>query len=260
MRLDNDYYIDFIELETERLIDAARTVPLGTRVPTAPDWDVAALLWHLTEVQTFWSTVVAERLMDPEGYREPDRPHDDGLLVGSLDSAKTFLVRTLREADPQMPCYTWSTEKNAGFVMRRQAHEALIHRADAEAAAGRSSALDPALAQDGVDEILNVFIAGIPEWAMFTDAGKTVRIDDREWRWDLLIGRMTGTSPNSGKTYDIDAAVVVDAVHQPDATITGTASRLDLWLWGRAPLAAVEVTGDPALATLLRQIATDATQ
>jgi hypothetical protein len=48
-------------------------------------------------------------------------PHDDGLLVGSLDSAKTFLVRTLREADPQMPCYTWSTEKNAGLVMRRQA-------------------------------------------------------------------------------------------------------------------------------------------
>jgi hypothetical protein len=49
-------------------------------------------------------------------------------------------------------------------------------------------------------------------------------------------------------------------VHQPDTTITGTASRLDLWLWGRAPLAAVEVTGDPALADLLRKIATEATQ
>jgi len=259
MRLQPAEYIGFVDGETERLIEAARSVPPSSPVPSAPGWTVADLLWHLTEVQTFWATIVSERLPSPDGYRKPLRPADDN-LVDALDSAKTFLVSTLSATDPATPCYTWSDQQNAGFIMRRQAHEALIHRADAELAAGLGPSLDLALALDGIDEILRVMIGGIPEWAMFTDGGRTIRIDAGEQAWNLLVGRMAGTSPNSGTTYDIDAAVVVDEVHQPDTIISGSPGKLDLWLWGRAPLVAVEVQGDQGLAGLLREMAAEATQ
>ena len=37
------------------------------RLPSCPDWTVADLLWHLTEVHDFWRTVVAEQLSDLDG-------------------------------------------------------------------------------------------------------------------------------------------------------------------------------------------------
>jgi len=47
--------------------------------------------------------------------------------------------------------------RNLGFVRRRQAHEVLIHRLDAELTAGvDASAMDPRLSADGVDELLRV--------------------------------------------------------------------------------------------------------
>src|SRR5918995_144022 len=51
-----------------------------------------------------------------------------------------------------------------GFILRRQAHEALIHRVDAEQAAGVPSDVDPALASDGVHEVLAVMYGGCPPW------------------------------------------------------------------------------------------------
>ena len=49
-----------------------------------------------------------------------------------------------------------------GFVRRRQAHEALIHRIDAELTAGRRTPVDPLLGADGVDEALRVMYGGVP--------------------------------------------------------------------------------------------------
>ena len=44
--------------------------------------------------------------------------------------------RRSRRADPAEPAWTWSAEQTVGFTLRRQAHEALIHRLDAEQTAG----------------------------------------------------------------------------------------------------------------------------
>ncbi|MDQ3781566.1 MAG: maleylpyruvate isomerase family mycothiol-dependent enzyme [Actinomycetota bacterium] len=260
MRLPPAEYIGAVNAETDKLIAVARTVAMTDPVPSAPGWSVADLVWHLTRVQRFWATIVSERLMTPEGYPEPTRPDDDGSLIDGLDAAKTFLVATLSEADPDLACYTWSDEHNAGFVMRRQAHEALIHRADAELAAGIDPVVASRLAVDGIDEILTVMIGAVPSWATFTDSGRVIDIDAGQQRWALLMGKMTGTSPNSGTDYDIDVAVVVDEVPHPDAVISGTPGKLDLWLWGRAPGETIDIAGDPALADLLRSIAVEATQ
>jgi hypothetical protein len=52
----------------------AKTAP-DAPVPSCPDWDADDLLWHLSQVQCFWGTVVREHL-DGEQVEElmPERP------------------------------------------------------------------------------------------------------------------------------------------------------------------------------------------
>ena len=52
--------------------------------------------------------------------------------------------------------WSWANDQTAGFSYRRQAHEALIHRLDAELAGGERTAIDARLAADGVGEVLGV--------------------------------------------------------------------------------------------------------
>jgi len=118
----------------------------------------------------------------------------------------------------------------------RTAHEALIHRVDAELTAGVPVApLDPALAADGIDEVLTVMWA-LPPWADFTPAGGVIAIEsaDTGHAWRVELGRMTGTSTYSGKTYDEPSATVLErGTREPDAQVRGTAGDLDQWLWNR---------------------------
>lgn len=60
--------------------------------------------------------------------------------------------------------WTWSNEQSSSFVLRRQAHEALIHRLDAELVVGDCSPIDPLLAVDGVDEALRLMYCDTPAW------------------------------------------------------------------------------------------------
>lgn len=41
---------------------------------------------------------------------------------------------------------------------------------------------------------------------------------------------------------------------ESDASVRGTAADLHLWLWGRVPLARLEVSGDPAAAERLTKL------
>ena len=153
-------------------------------------------------------------------------------------------------------------DQSIGFIRRRQAHEALIHRVDAEMAAGRKSPVDRDLAADGVDEILRVFAGGIPDWATFEPEGIELRITatDVGQTWGAAFGKMKGTSPNTETTYDLPALTVgIDAV-EPNVVISGGAADLDLWLWGRGTQDVLDVSGDQSLAPRLRELMAEATQ
>ena len=66
-------------------------------------------------------------------------------------------------ADPADEAWHWSSDHPVGASIRRQAHEALIHRLDAEETArARSPPLDPALAADGVVEALDRDVRRLP--------------------------------------------------------------------------------------------------
>src|SRR4051794_41323675 len=54
---------------------------LSAHVEHCPDWSVADLVWHLSEVHWFWATIAEERLdTPPEEHRRPERPADEALL------------------------------------------------------------------------------------------------------------------------------------------------------------------------------------
>jgi uncharacterized protein (TIGR03083 family) len=255
-------FVDVVRVESTRFLDAVRSAPLDGPVPSCPDWNAADLVWHLAGVQYFWASIVEDLLDDPDEVTPLERPDDPDLLDLFADQSSRLVV-ALSERSPENRCWTWHDEgTTVGWVRRRQAHEALIHRVDAELAAARPvSPCDPVVAADGVDEILRVQIGGVPAWATFTPSGEALRISatDHPATWGVALGRMTGSSPTSGRTYDLPAASVGRDAVDPHSIVTGTAWDLDRWLWGRLDSDGLAVTGDRALVDRLRAVAAEST-
>jgi uncharacterized protein (TIGR03083 family) len=255
---DVDFH-EHLARESARFAEAIKQAAPDAKVPSCPDWTADDLLWHLTEVQFFWLTVVKEKLDRAAAeQRKPERPAGRAGLLDLYRRTSRELGVTLAANSPDTPAWTWSSDHTVGFIIRRQAHEALIHRVDAELTAGLRSPIDAALADDGVDEALGVMYSGLPEWGTFTpDPDRTVRFhaDDTGRSWLVTLGRFTGTSPQ-GQAYDEPDIHLTGAGAPASAEIHATAADLDCWLWHRPPLAPIARTGDPAtLATLDAAIA-----
>lgn len=255
-------YLETVRSESARFSEVVHAGEMTGSVPSCPDWTLADLAWHLTEVQHFWGEIVEGLLEDPEEGADLARPDDDGALPDLFDDRSARLVRVLALRDPGDECWSWhAAGGSVGWVRRRQAHEALIHRVDAELSAGARSEIDTMLASDGIDEMLASQIDGpMPDWGTLANGEEVVRLhtNDTDRSWDLRFARFQGTSPVSGNTYDLPTVTRVDPVDEPHAVIEGAATDLDLWLWGRGPQDRLSVSGDDALAPLLREIAAEA--
>jgi uncharacterized protein (TIGR03083 family) len=248
MRTDPDY-IAHLTLESARFGEAIRAAAPDAPVPSCPDWTADDLLWHLGRVQRWWGMVVRDRLTGPQADSlVPERPAGRAALQDFYQRASRDLGQVLAAATPDTPTWTWSDDQTVGFVRRRQAHEALIHRIDAELAAGSRTSVDPLLGADGVDEALRVMYGGVPEWGRFTpDDAKTLRIEatDTGDSWLVTLGRFTGTDPD-GTSYDEPDihASDSDPGGETAALISGSAADLDCWLWHRPPAGQIERSGD----------------
>jgi hypothetical protein len=228
--------------------------------------DPAAPVPSFTEVQLFWETVVRERLLDPDAadVEAPQHPAQYATLRDLFDKAWPALHSTLSQTEPGTRVWTWSDDWSVAFVRRRQAHEALIHRVDAELTAGGSAAdaaaeVDPLLAADGVDEALRCMLGGCPSWAELTPTGGRVLITaaDTSDAWLVRPAVLNGTSPSSGTVYVNEPTLAVEPSAtdaDADTRVTASAGELDLWLWGRAPEAIVHTEGDPAGLHVLRAL------
>lgn len=246
--------------ESDRFRSVLRTAAPGAVVPTCPEWDAADLVWHLAEVQAFWTRVVGERCTDPEqlvgeDLERPDR-YDD--LLALAGRAADELGTVLRSTPPETTVWTWAEEQTAGFVLRRQAHEALIHRVDAECTVGDRTPLDPALATDGVDEALRIMLSGAPPGATLTvDELATVRLrtTDTGAGWVAALAQFEGADASGGTSAGPTLVVAPDDHGLPcAATVSASAGDLDCWLWGRPPLGAVELAGDVRVLAGLRSV------
>ncbi len=245
-RLEFDDYLRHLRQESGRFRDVLAGCDPKAPVPTCPEWVAADLLWHLAKVQHFWATIIRTRPAGPAENHAPERPTSyDGLLT-AFDQYSADLVQALTSADPAETAWSWSAEQTVGFTFRRQAHEALIHRLDAELVSGTITTMDPALAADGVDEVLDVMFGGTPSWGRFTGLPHYVRVelsDTDEQLW-VQLGRFTGTDPDDGVTHDLEDISVVDSPGvEADAVVSGPAAALDAWLWRRGGDSEVTVTG-----------------
>lgn len=214
---------------------------LSAHVPWVPAWTAADLIGHLGTVHR-WATAI---LLAGHTERPPPEATQSPPAEGLLEWYSTGLgglVVTLRSTPPDSPAWHMSpaAEKVAASWARRQAHELVVHRCDLESAAGVAhAAVDPALAEDGVDELLTVVV---PRWAhteplSSADASIAVTASDTGRSWSVRVDRGVVT---------VDA----DPTGAEDALLRAPANELLLHLWGRP--AQVAVAGDPAAEALLR--------
>lgn len=233
-------------------------------VPTCPDWSTDDLLWHLAEVQWFWGTIVSQNVDEPDALKHPQRPEGRDATLAAFDDASRALQETLRATPAEDPRWMWTADEalhTAGYIRRRQAHEALIHRVDAELTAGSEvSAIDTDVAADGIDEVVDVMYGRDHPLVTFTptpDRIVELVATDVDRHWVLQLGRETAT---------IDGEDIDDANFRPapnataNATISGTAADLDLWLWNRPVHAALARSGDQATLEAMDEVLVDGMQ
>jgi uncharacterized protein (TIGR03083 family) len=258
-KLSPETYLEHIRVESARFREVMADCDPAAPVPSCPEWSAADLLWHLTTVQRFWSAIVTDRPKEGDESQEPERPAAYPELLAAFDEWSAALVQALDGVEPSAEAWTWSEDHTVGFILRRQAHEALIHRVDAELTAGLGSELPAELAADGVQEVLSVMFGGCPPWGTWSPLPDYARIDctdtgDEIW---VRFGLFSGTDPRSGVTYaDDEDFHVVDAPEdlEPGLVLDGPAAALDTWLWNRGDDREISVAGDRALLDRFRAV------
>jgi uncharacterized protein (TIGR03083 family) len=214
---------------------------LEVTVPWVPAWTARELIGHLGTVHRWATGILRAGTTDPPPMEIPDAPPVNELLDW-YGEGLSALVTTLRTTPPDAPAWHMSpaAEKVAASWARRQAHELVVHRMDLEAAAGVPHAtLDPALAEDGVDELLTIVV---PRWAHTEPL--------HEARASCAI-----TATDTGRAWSVRmdngvVTVVPNRSGTEDAHLQAPVTQLLLRLWGRP--ADVAVSGDPAAEALLR--------
>lgn len=226
--------------ESRRFHAAFSGCPSDAGVPSCPGWKADDLLWHLAAVQWNWARLVLTGATTREqqravGQETPARPAERPALLAFAEEATLELLDALEKRPDDTPAWTWfPPDQSVGFIRRRQVHEALIHRVDAELTAGVPvSTLQPELAEDGIDEVFEVMWAA-PSWCRFEAVGRPVQVraTDVERTWLLQPGRGHGLEPGSGDAVDEPTAIQAGD-GTPAAALLGTAAELDRWLWGR---------------------------
>jgi uncharacterized protein (TIGR03083 family) len=219
---------------------------LDAPVEHCPGWTVADLVWHLTEVHWFWSTIVAGLLSAPPKDEDgPGRPEPDQ-LISRFSAGAEHLVRVLAAADPAAACWTWApTQQNAGFALRHQVQEAAVHHWDAEHAAGRQLALGTAMSVDAVEEFLTFSLSTVHDHPAVAkpdlDGTLVLAAADAGTEWTISPDSLPGTATFTTGPADLDLP-----------RITGTASDLLLWLYGRVSLPVTAgAAGQPAAEQLV---------
>lgn len=215
---------------------------LDAPVAACPGWTVERLIRHIGRIHVWAASFLA---LGPDGG-EPDAgpvPPEGPAILPWYREALDGLLAELDRHDPSEPVGSFAGPTDVAFWLRRQAHEASVHRWDAEDAVtpGGASPVPTDVAVDGIDEWLSLFVPrfltvkgdGVP-----TDlVGATLHIHctddglpDGTGEWLL---RLT-----------TDGCEVERAHAKGDAALRGPASDLLLAVWHRVGLEAVDVVGD----------------
>lgn len=247
--MEHAQHCDLLEAEVPRVAAAFRNADPSATVPTCPDWTVADLADHLGSIHRWVVHLVDQRITVPTGRRslglEPapeDATADE--LAGYLTRGMHALVDALRGAEADEPVWGWGGD-TAGWWSRRQLHETLVHRIDAQLAAGDDSwpsTVAPEVAVDCVDEMLANVVAS----AAFSPKVAELRGDgsihlhatdaDGEWMITLTPDGFEITHEHGKGTVAArgEAADLLGALYQRSGVdrleVFGDAELLDRWI------------------------------
>jgi uncharacterized protein (TIGR03083 family) len=207
---------------------------------------VRDLVRHIAEV--YEHKIECTRLKRAPDPWPPAWPSDRDPIEW-LDDAHGRLQEMFERSEPSTPSATWwPPDQTVGFWARRMAHETAVHRVDAELATGVADpTVDPDLAVDGIDEILDLMLAG--DWS--------------EEPHDASTGQRVAVATAGGTrliTLEPESVAVSREVDRADARIEGDPSSVLLWLWGRVPDERIERSGDLDAIRVLRSRLAIATQ
>lgn len=220
---------------------------LAAPVPSCPDWRVLDLIHHLgTGYHQVRAHITRGVTSKPDPISPGDLPEGPAAIQWWADEHEA-LVTLLDGLDPELPAWNWAPRpKQAGFWMRRMAHETAIHRWDAQIAVGQGEPIEPQLAVDGVSEVLDTWLPAGRRRGPTNRAG-VVRLaaTDVEQEWFVRL-RGEGVAL-------LDTATWLDHDdHHTRVLARGTASDLVLALFGRVPFEVLQVSGDASLLPSLR--------
>ncbi|SDK86014.1 TIGR03083 family protein [Glycomyces sambucus] len=245
--------MEFPDLQTHLTADAARfreaalAAAPDAKVPSCPEWTATDLLDHVTEV--YDHKIQSMRLFREPG--EADAIERTGAAVERFDAALADLLAEFGDRGPESLSHTWyGPDQTVGFWIRRMAQETVVHRADAELAAGRTvGPIDPALALDGIDEMFTVMLAwgsrAYRDWVaddLLANLGLELGVRAGDTEWTVIV---------SVAGIDIADGITAGA----SGVVAGSPGEVLLWLWRRLPVDALAVEGDRAAAAALYDLA-----
>ncbi|HEY3501556.1 MAG TPA: maleylpyruvate isomerase family mycothiol-dependent enzyme [Actinocatenispora sp.] len=222
--------------------DADPTTP----VPTCPQWTLADLSRHHGTTYRWIDHLVRTGAQARIWSRDVplELPDDPAELPAWVAAGAERVLATLRATDPDTPLWTWGAGRTARFWPRRALFEAVVHRADADIALGRTPRIAADVAADGIEE----FLLNLPHAAWIaprlagagrdgdsillrpngSDSGWRIACTDGWFEWDRGDAGTVEVTGSPGDLLLLTYGRI--AADDPRLTVTGTASVLDGWL------------------------------
>ena len=217
---------------------------LTQSVPACPEWDLAALTRHVGRVHR-WSAETVRELAQERMNLKIDIPDDPSVLADWIREGGAALLEVLRATDPDVEVWAWGADQHVKFWSRRQLHETEIHLVDAASSVGINYTLQPTIAADGIDELLDNLPCATyfsPAVAELAGNGETIHLHATDGNADAAIpGEWMIERTTDGFQYS-------HAHGKGDVAVRGSMNDLALLMWHRAPFDdRFEVFGDRAL-------------
>ena len=268
MQISTDRLLAEIEASAGNMVGIISHGDPELPVPSCPDWTLRQLATHLGRVHRWAAEIVSSGTAEaipmkavPDGIPPADQAGQaDWLLAGAQR-----LTEAIRAAGSDS-VWAFGSLAPATFWARRQAHETMMHRVDAELAAWLPVELDPELAADAVDEWLTVMAGpryGRPdERATALPAGASLHVvaivRDQRGTWsDQWLIKRVGDSIEVLPAPELIAPELTRPdltqleLTEPFLTVSGPPDQILLVLLRRiAPeVADIRLSGDTALLT-----------
>jgi uncharacterized protein (TIGR03083 family) len=232
-------FVEDYAAAVERFAVAVGWADLRSSVAACPGWSVYDLVVHLGNIHAWAATIVETGESAAESNDEPRSTKPRSVSEWYFAKAED-LYQVLRQTPPQKPC--WNFVFGAGdaeFWQRRQLHETTMHQVDLDVAAGRSTDISPAIAADGIDELLTVMLPRMSHkgYPVALSAPLQLTASDTGDRWVL-------TTPAGAEAGPPQVSRPVTAVEDVEDRVVAPAGVLYRALWHRrTEPAALRISG-----------------